>query len=262
MSNTASPGVAITISGLNKCFGEKVAVSNLNLSVPRGSFYGLLGPNGAGKSTTLSIMVGLLRPDSGAVTIAGVDVLSDPVSLKKRIGVVPETLLLFERLSGAELLEYIGLLRGLDPAVIRTRSTELLDVLDLTEAAGKFVVDYSQGMRKKISLAAALMHGPEVLLLDEPFESVDPVSVRTIKQVLRELVSVGGTVVFSSHVMETVEDLCDHVSIMNHGHAVRSGTLTEVRGGRRLEQVFAEVVGAEVLTGGQLSWLRQRSSGD
>ena len=257
MNNGPPPEFAIEIEGLSRSFGQKWAVVNVDLRVPHGSFYGLLGPNGAGKSTTLSMMTGLLRPNSGTLSVAGVDVLADPVTLKQRIGVVPETLLLFERLTGAELLEYVGLLRGLDRETIKERATELLAVLDLVDAAGKLTVDYSQGMRKKISLAAALIHAPKVLLLDEPFESVDPVSVRTVKHVLRNLVSGGATVVFSSHVMETVEDLCDHVTIMNHGQVVVSGGLDEIRAGRRLEQVFAEAVGADSTDTGQLGWLHE-----
>ncbi len=247
---------AIRISGLTKYFGRKLAVAGIDLLVPRGSFYGLLGPNGAGKSTTLAMVTGLLRPDAGAIEVAGIDAVADPLTLKQRIGVVPESLLLFERLTGAELLEYVGLIRGISPTVTSERASELLTVFDLDAEPGKLIVDYSQGMRKKISLAAALIHAPEVLLLDEPFESVDPVSVRTIKQVLQELVSSGATVIFSSHVMETVEDLCDHVSIMNHGYVMAAGPLAEISQGRRLEQVFAEVVGATAPEAGQLTWLR------
>ncbi len=253
----ALPGhPAIQITGLAKSFGQKLAVAGINLLVPRGSFYGLLGPNGAGKSTTLAMVTGLLRPDAGTIEVAGIDAIADPLTLKQHIGVVPESLLLFERLTGAELLEYVGLIRGLAPDVTVERAAELLTVFDLHAESGKLIVDYSQGMRKKISLAAALIHAPAVLLLDEPFESVDPVSVRTIKQVLHEFVSSGATVVFSSHVMETVEDLCDHVSILNHGHVVAAGPLDVISQGRRLEQVFAEVVGAAMPETDQLTWLR------
>lgn len=248
---------AVQVQQLRKTFGDKEAVAGIDLAVPKGTFYGLLGPNGAGKSTTLAMVTGLLRPDSGSVTVAGLDVWEDPVTIKARIGVVPETLLLFERLSGWELLEYVGRLRQLPADDVAERSEQLLDVLGLTAEAHKLVVDFSQGMRKKISLAAALLHAPQVLFLDEPFESVDPISVRRIRSVLDQLVSNGATIIFSSHVMATVEMLCDHVTIMNHGVVVNSGTMAQVRDGGSLEDAFARAVGAENLDTTDLSWLQQ-----
>jgi len=242
--STAAPDWALEIHGLVKHFDEKKAVDGIDLAVPRGSFTGLLGPNGAGKSTTLAMISGLLRPDAGTIRVVGHDVWADPVANKARIGVVPETLLLFERLSGRELLEYVGRLRTLDPEVVEHRAEELLAVLELEEAANKLVVDYSQGMRKKISLAAALLHVPEVLFLDEPFESVDPISVRAIRSVLDQLVQTGATVVFSSHVMATVEALCDHVAIMHEGKLVSVGPMDQVRDGGSLDDAFASAVGA------------------
>ena len=238
------PGhLAVSVRALYKSFGAKVAVNGLDLNVPRGTFFGLVGPNGAGKSTTLKIATGLLRPDRGDVWVAGMDVWADPRAVKAIIGVVPEDLRLFERLTGRELLEYVGLLRGFDRDVCRRRSNELLEVMDLTEAAGRLVLDYSTGMRKKLALGAAILHRPSVLFLDEPFESVDPLSVRALREILIQLVNNGATVVFSSHVMEVVERLCDHVAVIHAGHAVASGPTDQVCNGRRLEDVFAEAVG-------------------
>ena len=224
--------------------------------VPAGSFAGLVGPNGAGKTTTLSMVTGLLRPDGGLAEIGGFNVWRDPVRVKARIGVLPEGLKLFERLSGRELLQYNGRLRGLPKAQAEQRAEELLQVMDLTESADKLVVDYSTGMRKKIGLAAALLHNPDVLFLDEPFEGVDPVSANTLTEVLTRYTASGSTVIFSSHVMELVERLCDWVSVMNNGHIVAQGPLAEVRGGRSLNEAFMELVGGTRANGDEgLSWL-------
>jgi len=234
---------AVALVQVKKSFGNKVAVDGLDLSVPQGSFFGLVGPNGAGKSTTLKITTGLLRPDSGSVMVDGLDVWSDTVEVKRRIGVVPEDLRLFDRLTGRELLEYVGLLRGLTSAVARERATELLEVLDLNEAASRLVVDYSAGMRKKIALAGAVLHRPKVLFLDEPFESVDPLSVQVVRRLLERLVEGGATVVFSSHVMEVVERICDYVAVVHHGKVVAGGATATLTAGKRLEEVFVEAVG-------------------
>lgn len=250
---------AISALGLTKRFGEHVAVDNLTLSVPTGSFFGLVGPNGAGKSTTLSMVTGLLRPDAGQAWIGSQNTWEDPVAAKQKIGVLPETLRLFERLTGGELLYYIGRIRGMDGAVVDERSEELLVTLGLSDARDKLVTDYSTGMRKKIGLACALLHGPDVLFLDEPFESVDPVSVRTIRTVLERFTSSGATIVFSSHVMAIVEELCDRVAVMNLGRVVATGTVADVRGGRRLEDVFIDLVGAADVDDDSLSWLRRSS---
>jgi ABC-2 type transport system ATP-binding protein len=249
----------VRLAGLVKRFGDKVAVGGLDLEVPAGSFFGLVGPNGAGKTTTLRMTTGLLRPDAGTAVVDGTDVWRTSASLvsaKVRIGVLPEDLKLFDRLTGSELLAYTGELRSMQAGVIAERSIELLDVLGLGDAAGTMVVDYSQGMRKKMGLACALLHAPRVLFLDEPFESVDPVSARTIRAVLQRFTSVaGGTVVFSSHVMDTVERLCDHVAIMGGGRLLAVGPIDEVRGGRPLEDVFVELVGAGADAGEGLAWL-------
>jgi ABC-2 type transport system ATP-binding protein len=238
-----------------KRFDAKVAVAGVDLDVSAGSFYGLLGPNGAGKTTTLSMAVGLLRPDAGTAWVQGHDVWSDPVRAKALLGVLPDGVRLFDRLSGAELLAYHGLLRGMDAAVIDQRARELLDVLALADAGRTLVVDYSAGMKKKIGLACALLHAPRVLVLDEPFEAVDPVSAALIRDILHRYVTGGGTVIFSSHVMEVVERLCTHVAIMAEGTIKRVGTLSEVRGNRSLEDVFVEVVGGRTSTGEELAWL-------
>ena len=249
---------AIEARGLVKKFGPKTAVSRLDLTVPQGSWFGLVGPNGAGKTTTIKMMVGLLRPDEGEVRIQGTSVWPEPRDAKQLIGVLPDDLRLFERLSGIELLTYLGLLRGIDRAEIDRRAEQLLDVLGLTESQDDLVADYSTGMRKKVALAAALVHAPSVLLLDEPFESVDPVSSKVIVQVLQQYRATGGTIVFSSHVMDTVERLCDHIAIVAAGSVVRSGSIADIRGReqQRLEDIFIEAVGAMAASGSSdLAWL-------
>lgn len=246
---------AVQVRALHKSFESTHAVRGIDLAVPSGTFFGLLGPNGAGKSTTLAMITGLLRPDAGSIVVDGSNVWADPVSIKARIGVVPETLLLFERLSGREMLEYVGRLRQLPAAEAANRGEQLLEILGLKDASDKLIVDYSQGMRKKISLAAALLHAPRVLFLDEPFESVDPVSVRDIRRVLDQIVAGGSTIIFSSHVMATVEQLCSHVAIMNHGSVVATGTMGMVCGTGSLEDAFIAAVGAESMDAAALDWL-------
>jgi len=251
---------ALQVRSLTKRFGEKVAVWDLALDIPASSFFGLVGPNGAGKTTTLRMCTGLLRPDAGAVWVEGVEVWHDLAAAKARIGVLPEDLLLFERLTGAELLTFNGLLRGLPPDVVAERCDDLLGVFGLQEAAGTLVVDYSHGMKKRIGLACALIHGPRVLFLDEPFEAVDPVSARSIRFVLERHIATGATVVFSSHVMELVERLCDRVAIMHRGRVVAQGTTGEVRDGGTLEDAFVRLVGGEQAPARDLRWLGTSSS--
>jgi ABC-2 type transport system ATP-binding protein len=246
---------ALALYGLVKAFDTKLAVSGVDLAVPAGSFYGLLGPNGAGKTTTLSMAVGLLRPDAGHAVVLGHDVWTDPQAAKRKLGVLPDGVRLFDRLTGAELLAYHGLLRGMDAAVVDQRARELLDVLALGSQNRTLVVDYSAGMKKKIGLACALLHGPRLLVLDEPFEAVDPVSAALIRDILQRYVTGGGTVIFSSHVMEVVERLCTHVAILAEGNIRLRGTLDGVRGKRSLEDVFVQVVGGRTSTGDELAWL-------
>ncbi|MGD9894345.1 MAG: ABC transporter ATP-binding protein [Dehalococcoidia bacterium] len=241
--------------GLHKVYGEKAAVDHIDLSVPAGSFYGMLGPNGAGKTTLLSMAVGLLRPDAGSARIFGVDVWDEPTTAKALIGVLPDSMALPERLTGREVLTYLGLLRGLDARTVDQRAAELLQVFELDDAEQTLVIEYSTGMRKKISLALALLHAPRLLVLDEPFEAVDPVSAMAIRAILQRFVAGGGSVVMSSHVMALVEQLCDHVAVIDRGRVVAAGTLEDVREGGTLEAAFVELVGAP--TGGMegLSWL-------
>jgi ABC-2 type transport system ATP-binding protein len=239
------PVLAVETLGLTRRFGSFTAVDNVALAVPAGSFYGFLGPNGAGKSTTIKCLTGLLRPSSGRMTILGLDPVADPVGVKRKVGVVPEDLALFERLSAAETLDFIGQVHGLDPAVVRERTDELLALVDLTEAADSLVADYSHGMRKKLSLAAALLPGPRLLFLDEPFEGIDAIASRQIKDLLNSFVKRGGTIFLTSHILEIVERLCDHIGVIAKGRLVAQGPIRELGhgAGRTLEEIFLELVG-------------------
>ena len=250
---------AIEVRGLHKSFGTKEAVAGIDLDIAAGSLAGLVGPNGAGKTTSLSMMTGLLRPDSGQILINGLDVWADPRAAKAVIGVVPDQARLFERLSGAEVLEYAGL-RGLPAVEARSRTAQLLDVLDLTADAKRLVADYSTGMRKKAMLGCALIHNPAVLFLDEPLEGVDPISADVIRRLLTRFTGSGSTVLFSSHVMELVEQVCDHVSIIDQGAIVATGPTDQVRGGKTLQQAFIDLVGPRAHDEEGLSWLGSSSS--
>jgi len=252
---------AIVTRDLVRLFGQKAAVNHLNLTVSRGEFFGFLGPNGAGKSTTIKMMVGLLRPTSGSVWVGGVDVWKDPVQARSLMGVLPEYLNIYERLSGREFLVFAGHMYSVPGADIPRRAEELLQVLTLADDADKLIVDYSVGMRKKIALAAALIHRPEVLFLDEPFEGIDPVSSRVIRDILHDLTQHGTTIFFSSHIMEVVERLCTRVGIINQGTLVAEGTLQELRErasgedkDATLEDIFLNVIGARN-ENHNLSWL-------
>ena len=253
-------GPAVAVRGLRKKFGDKEAVAGIDLAIAAGSLAGLVGPNGAGKTTSLSMMTGLLRPDGGDVLVGGLDVWQDPPAAKAIMGVVPAEVRLFERLSGEELLEYAGRLRGLPAGEARSRAGQLLEVLDLATDAKRLVADYSTGMRKKAALGCALIHNPAVLFLDEPLEGVDPVSGDVIRRLLSRFVASGSTVLFSSHVMELVEQVCDHVSIIDKGTIVASGTIDEVRGGKTLQRAFIDLVGPRATDEEVLSWLGSSSS--
>ena len=232
---------ALSLRGLTKAFGPTLAVDRLDLEVPRGSFFGFVGPNGAGKTTTLSMATGLLRPDSGTAQILGLDVWSDTVRAKQLVGILPDGLRLFDRLTGLQLISYSGLLRGMDRPLVTGRAHELLGALGLEQEAGTLVVDYSAGMTKKIALACALIHAPRLLVLDEPFEGVDPISTSTIRQILEGYAASGGTVILSSHVMDLVQRLCDRVAIVATGRIRAAGTLDEVRSGMTLEERFIQL---------------------
>jgi ABC-2 type transport system ATP-binding protein len=250
---------------LRRTFGPLVAVDNLDLRVEKQQFYGFLGPNGAGKSTTIKMLTGLLRPTSGQVRILGRDLATDSVEIKRRIGVVPEGLALFERLTGAQLLNFVGRMYGLDRLTAAARCTELLEFMDLADSADKLVADYSHGMKKKTALAAAVIHGPEILFLDEPFEGVDAIAATTLKRLLQRFISHGGTVFLTSHVLEVVERLCTHIGIIQQGRLVASGSLEELRRGVKvpghehspltLEEIFLQVVGGAKQDAEVLSWL-------
>ncbi len=240
-----SSAAAILVRDLKKSYGSVAAVNGVDLLVPRGTFFGFLGPNGAGKSTTIRILTGLIPADSGSVEILGLRLPEDEIEIKKRIGLVPDESLLFDRLTGAEFLEFVGRMYGLDRATAIERSNGLLDLLELANDR-KIIAEYSKGMRKRVAMAAALIHHPELFLMDEPFEGVDAVGARLMKDILLDQVRRGATVFLTSHVLEVVERLCDRIAIINHGAIVTTGTLAELRSsGESLEDVFVRVVGAE-----------------
>ena len=256
-ADTVEPGsdrYALVIRGLVKTFGEHRAVDGVSLTVPAGSFYGIVGPNGAGKTTTLSIVAGLLSADEGAVHVCGVDQRKDPREVKRLMGVLPDRLRTFDRLTGRQLLHYYGLLRGLAADVVEKRTADLARAFDLTGALGRVVSDYSAGMTKKIMLAGAMIHSPRVLVLDEPFESVDPVSSGVILDILGAYVAHGGTVILSSHGMDLVEKVCSRIAIIVGGEVLAEGTVDEVRAGQTLEQRFVKLSGGAGEVEG-LEWL-------
>ncbi|GAA4984714.1 ABC transporter ATP-binding protein [Kineococcus glutinatus] len=249
------PPAALRLTGLSKAYGATPVVDRVDLVVPPGSFFGLVGPNGAGKTTTLSMAVGLLRPDAGRAEVFGVDVWADPARAKALLGVLPDGLAMPERLTGRELLTYLGLLRGMPPQDVARRAGELLELLELDRAEGTPVLGYSTGMRKKIGLATALLHAPRLLVLDEPLEAVDPVSAATVKGILQRFVAAGGSVVLSSHVMPVVEQLCDTVAVVAAGRVLAAGPLAQVCAGRSLEERFVALVGGRGIGEGELAWL-------
>lgn len=245
---------ALVVTGLRKSFGSTVAVAGIDLTVPAGAFYGLVGPNGAGKTTTLSMIAGLLRPDAGTIRISGVDARQRSRAAKRLIGVLPDRLRTFDRLTGRQLLSYAGLLRGLNGSTVDTRVSDLGRAFDLTQALGRPVSDYSAGMTKKVMLAAAMIHSPRLLVLDEPFEAVDPVSSGVIIDILRTYVSHGGSVLLSSHGMDLVERVCDRVAVIVAGQVLADGSVESVRGEQTLEARFLELTGASNEVEG-LEWL-------
>src|SRR5580693_719185 len=275
---------AIVAEGLSRSFGNLVAVDHVDLRVDAGQFFGFLGPNGAGKSTTIRMMTGLLAPTAGTINLLGLSLEGNPVEVKRQIGVVPEGLALFDRLTGNEYLNFVGRMYGLDRATAVQRTNELLDFMDLADRTKTLIVDYSHGMKKKLALAAAVIHGPKILFLDEPFEGVDAVAAGTLKAMLQGMISRGATIFLTSHVLEIVERLCSHVAIIHRGQLVAQGSLEELRAGVQaqaaaaadelqdagdgasngstpsgekmtLEQIFLRTVGGSRRTEQELSWL-------
>jgi ABC-2 type transport system ATP-binding protein len=251
---------AITVRGLKKAFGATKAVDGVDLSIPAGSFYGLAGPNGAGKTTSIRMVIGLLRPDEGSVVVGGVEVWPNPTEAKALLGYVPDNPVLFDRLTAREMLEYAGLLRGMDAVEIVRRSEELLRVLDLESTEDRVIADFSLGMTKKVGLAVALLHSPKVLVLDEPFGALDPVNTEVMEEMLQRYRAGGGTVVFSSHVMDVVERLCDRLAVIENGRVRAEGTVEELAGGQSLQEAFVDLVGRRDLGEEELSWLSSSSN--
>jgi ABC-2 type transport system ATP-binding protein len=271
----------ISTQGLTRRFGELLAVDGVDLQVAPGQFFGFLGPNGAGKSTTIKMLTGLLAPSSGQIEILGLDLNTDPVNVKRQIGVVPEGMALFGRLTGSEFLNFAGRMYGLDRTTAAQRATELLDFMQLADQPKKLVTDYSHGMQKKLAMAAAVIHGPKVLFLDEPFEGVDAIAAGTLKSMLQGMIARGATIFLTSHVLEIVERLCSHVAIIHQGRLVAQGSLEELRAGVEaqalaagagpsgdgasrhvasaekltLEEIFLRIVGGSRQAEQELSWL-------
>jgi ABC-2 type transport system ATP-binding protein len=269
---------AIITEHLTRTFGPLVAVNDVNLRVAPGQFFGFLGPNGAGKSTTIKMLTGLLAPSSGRMEILGVDLTANPVEVKRQIGVVPEGMALFGRLTGTEYLNFVGRMYGLDRLTAAKRTAELLEFMQLADQPKKLVTDYSHGMQKKLAMAAAVIHGPKILFLDEPFEGVDAIASGTLKAMLQRMISRGATIFLTSHVLEIVERLCSHVAIIHRGTLVAQGSLEELRAGVEaqaaaaleegtpgalppagekltLEEIFLRIVGGSRLADQELSWL-------
>jgi ABC-2 type transport system ATP-binding protein len=268
----------ISTEGLTRRFGELLAVDGVDLRVAPGQFFGFLGPNGAGKSTTIKMLTGLLAPSSGRIEILGLDLQKNPVEVKQQIGVVPEGMALFGRLTGSEFLNFAGRMYGLDRQTAARRSAELLDFMQLADQPKKLVTDYSHGMQKKLAMAAAVIHGPKVLFLDEPFEGVDAIAAGTLKAMLQGMIARGATIFLTSHVLEIVERLCSHVAIIHKGKLVAQGSLEELRAGVEaqtpavagdgvgngstasgekltLEQIFLRTVGGSRRSEQEPSWL-------
>ena len=258
--------LAIVTENLTRRFGNLTAVDSVNLSVSAGQFFGFLGPNGAGKSTTIKMLTGLLSPTSGRAQLLGLDFASHSIEVKRQIGVVPEGMGLFERLTGSEYLQFVGRMYGLDRATTLRRTEELLDFMQLADRPKGLIADYSHGMQKKLALAAAVIHGPRILFLDEPFEGVDALAAGALKALLGRMTERGVTIFLTSHVLEIVERLCSHVAIIHKGRLVAQGSLEELRGGipgveghqTTLEEIFLSIIGQEGSQRAQLeelSWL-------
>jgi len=247
---------AVELKSVTKVFGTKVAVDGISMALEPGSFLGLLGRNGAGKSTTLKMVTGLIPPTSGEIHLLGIDLAKDPLAVKRQIGTMPEDMGLLDQLTGDQFLHFVGRMRGMEEAVIEKRRAELFEKLDLHAEPGTLIADYSFGMKKKVALMAALLHAPRVLFLDEPFEGIDPVTSRTIKEMLLALQGRGVTLVLTSHILEVVEKLCPVVAILDHGRIKGFGSLDALRreaGEETLEALFVALVGGAKVE--PLSWL-------
>ncbi len=237
---------AIAVYDLRKVYESKAAVDGLSLTVPRGSFFGFLGPNGAGKSTTIRMLTGLIPATSGTIELLGLPMPAEETAIKQRIGLVPDDSLLFDRLTGLEFLEFVGRMYSLARPLARQRAAELLELFELADQGRKIIGEYSKGMRKRVAMAASLIHKPELFLMDEPFEGVDAVGARLMKDILVDQVKNGATVFLTSHVLEVVERLCDHAAIINDGKIVAEGSMADLRNGSEtLEDVFVRTVGAD-----------------
>ena len=246
---------AIAVRDLRKVYGSKAAVDGLTLTVPAGCFYGFLGPNGAGKTTTIRMLMGLVPPTSGEIEILGFKLPSQDIEVKSRIGLVPDESLLFDHLTGTEFIEFVGRIYKLPRAVARERARELMELFELDAGSRKLIAEYSKGMRKRVAMAASLIHRPQLFLMDEPFEGVDAVGARLMKEILLDQVRQGATIFLTSHVLEVVERLCDRVAIIHDGKLVVDSTMAELRSGSEtLEDIFVRVVGA-VRAGEALEWL-------
>jgi ABC-2 type transport system ATP-binding protein len=251
----SDPTPAIEVHELRKTYDGKPAVDGLSLTVPRGSFFGFLGPNGAGKSTTIRMLTGLIPATAGTIELLGLPMPAEELAIKQRIGLVPDESLLFDRLTGLEFLEFVGRMYSLARPLARQRAEELLDLFELADERRKLIAEYSKGMRKRIAMAASLIHRPELFLMDEPFEGVDAVGARLMKDILVDQVRHGATVFLTSHVLEVVERLCDHVAIINAGRIVAEGSMDDLRAGTHtLEEVFVRTVGRDREYEG-LEWL-------
>jgi ABC-2 type transport system ATP-binding protein len=263
---------AIATEHLTRRFGQLIAVDDVNLRVTPGQFFGFLGPNGAGKSTTIKMLTGLLAPSAGRMEILGLDLTHNPVEVKRQIGVVPEGMALFGRLTGAEYLNFAARMYGLDRETAAKRSAELLEFMQLADQSKTLIADYSHGMQKKLAMAAAVIHGPKILFLDEPFEGVDAIASGTLKAMLQGMIARGATIFLTSHVLEIVERLCSHVGIIHKGKLVAQGSLEELRAGVQadsspnspvagagekltLEEIFLRIVGGSRMAEQELSWL-------
>ena len=254
--------LAIRTEQLTRRFGALTAVDSVDLRVNAGQFFGFLGPNGAGKSTTIKMLTGLLAPTSGRMELLGLDFQHNPIEVKRQIGVVPEGMGLFERLTGSEYLRFVGRMYGLDGETTEKRTAELLEFMQLADREKTLIADYSHGMQKKLALAAAVIHGPRILFLDEPFEGVDALAAGALKALLGRMTARGVTIFLTSHVLEIVERLCSHVAIIHQGRLVAQGSLEELRAGipgaegekKTLEQVFLSIVGQ---SGGEQSRLEE-----